>query len=125
MKIPANYLPVMPYILMNDANAFLEFTKTVFGATEQLIVPREDESIMHAEIKIFDAVVMFAQTPVGYADKSCGMFIYIDDVDAIYKKAIDQKAKSLMTPIIQDYGYTAGFEDPFGNQWWIVAGEKE
>ncbi|MES2543699.1 MAG: VOC family protein [Bacteroidota bacterium] len=125
MKIPSNYLPVMPYILVNDGKAFLEFTKNVFGATEQMMVPREDQSIMHGEIKIFDAVIMFAQATANYSEKPCGMFIYIDDVDAIYKKAIDQKAKSLMTPVKQEYGYTAGFEDPFGNQWWIVEGEKE
>lgn len=126
MKIPSNYLPVMPYIILNEANAFLDFTKKVFDATEQLIVPGEGErTIMHGEIKIFDAVVMFAQKPEELKERPCGMFIYVENVDGIYQKAIEQKATSLMTPCQQEYGYTAGFEDPFGNQWWIVAGEKE
>lgn len=121
MEIPSNYLPVMPYIISSDANGFLDFTKTVFGATEQLIVPGEGErSIMHGEIKIFDAVIMFAQKPEGISERPCGMFIYVENVDEVYKKAMIQKASSLMAPGQQEYGYTAGFEDPFANQWWIV-----
>lgn len=121
MNIPSNYLPVMPYIIINEAQAFLDFTKKVFNAKEQLIVPGEGErTIMHAEIKIFDAVIMLAQKPEGLSEKPCGMFIYVEDVDGIYKKALAEKVTSLMEPCQQEYGYTAGFEDAFGNQWWIV-----
>lgn len=121
MKIPNQYLPVMPYIITDLAEAFLLFTKNVFDAKEQLIVPGEgDRTIMHGEIRIFDAVIMFAQTPDNYDSRSCGMFIYVENVDLIYQKALSYKAVSLMSPVQQDYGYTAGFEDPFGNQWWIV-----
>ena len=124
MKIPKEYLPVMPYIIIENATAFLEFTKTVFGATEQMIVPGEgDRSIMHGEIKIFDAVIMFADKPEAFEIKPCGMFIYVENVDHIYALAIENKAVSLMPPMHQEYGYTAGFQDSFGNQWWIVEGE--
>jgi PhnB protein len=123
MKIPSQYLPVMPYIILNDAEAFLDFTKKVFGAREQLIVPGENErTIMHGEIKIFEAVIMFAQKPDGINERPCGMFIYVANVDDIYYKAIENSAISLMPPGKQEYGYTAGFEDTFGNQWWIVEG---
>ncbi|UUC45337.1 VOC family protein [Flavobacterium cerinum] len=122
MKIPTQYLPVMPYIITDQADAFLDFTKKVFGAKEQLIVPGEGErSIMHGEIRIFDAVIMFAQKPENFDCRPCGMFIYVEQVDPIYQKALQHNAVSLMHPIQQDYGYTAGFEDPFGNQWWIVS----
>lgn len=126
MKIPGEYLPVMPYIITENATAFLEFAKNVFGASEQMIVPGEGKrSIMHGEIRIFDAVVMFADKPANFDTRPCGMFIYVYDVDGIYQSAINHQAKSLMPPARQEYGYTAGFEDPFGNQWWIVEGEKE
>lgn len=121
MKIPSNYLPVMPYIILNDAQGFLDFTKKVFNATEQLIVPGEDDrDFMHAEIKIFDAVIMFANKPAGISERPCGMFIYVENVDSIYEKAMAEKTTSLMPPSKEEYGYTAGFEDAFGNQWWIV-----
>lgn len=121
MNIPSNYLPVMPYIIINDASAFLEFTKKVFNASEKIIVPGEGErKIMHGEIKIFDAVIMFADKPEGLTERPCGMFIYVENVDAVYEKAMTEKAMSLMPPMQQEYGYTAGFQDAFGNQWWIV-----
>lgn len=120
MEIPPEYLPVMPYLILNDANSFKEFAKTVFGATEQLIVPGDDQrSIMHGELKIHDAVIMFAQSTDLYKEKSGGMFIFVDDVDRVYDLAMRNKAISLQLPNKQEYGYTAGFEDPCGNQWWI------
>lgn len=124
MKIPENYLPVMPYIIINDSAAFLQFTKTVFGATEQLIVPGEDgRSIMHGEIRIGTAVLMFANTNANWGAKSCGMFIYVEDTHKVYETALAHGATSLMQPVKQDYGYSGGFEDPFGNHWWICQGE--
>ena len=126
MKIPSEYLPVMPYIITDDATGFLEFTKKVFGATVQMIVPGDaGRNIMHGEIKIFDAVIMFADKPDNFDTRGCGMFIYVEGVDGIYQNAIGDNCKSLMQPAQQEYGYTAGFEDRYGNQWWIVEGEKE
>lgn len=124
MKIPENYLPVMPYLILNEATAFLEYTKRVFGATEQMIVPGEDaRSIMHGEIKIHDAVIMFAQATGSYREKTAGMFLYVADVDKVYNTAVEQGGTAIIAPEKKDYGYTAGFEDPFGNQWWITQGE--
>lgn len=124
MKIPDNYLPVMPYIIIDDAPGFLQFTKTVFGATEQLIVPGEDgRAIMHGEIKIGDAVIMFAGGNAQWGSKTSGMFIYVEDADKVYKTALAHGATSLMEPVRQDYGYSGGFEDPYGNHWWICQGE--
>lgn len=125
MKIPSEYLPVMPYLILKDSKGFLKFAKEIFHATEQMIVPAEDGmSIVHGEIKIFDAVIMFAQASDSWAEKSSGMYIYLEDVNHVYSNAISKGSKSLMLPEKKDYGYTAGFEDPFGNQWWIVEGEK-
>lgn len=125
MKIPSNYLPVMPYLIVNDSVAFLEFAKNVFHAQEQLIIPNDHGQIMHGEIKINDAVIMFSQSSEKWTAKSSGMFIYVDNVDIVYKLGLKNKAISLMIPEDKEYGYTAGFEDSFGNQWWIVEGEKE
>ncbi len=123
MKIPKQYLPVMPYLIIKDARAFKEFMIEVFGATEQELVPRGENLIMHGELKIGDAVIMYADATEIYGERPAGMFIYVENVDNLYKKAISKGVKSLMTPVKMEYGYTAGFEDKWGNQWWIVAGE--
>lgn len=120
MRIPQQYLPVMPYLILNKANDFFEFSKAVFGAKEQLIVLGENNSIMHGEIKIKDAVIMFAQATDSWHQKTAGMFLYIEKVDDVFNLAMQKGSKSLKNPGQQDYGYTAGFEDPFGNQWWIT-----
>ena len=74
-------------------------------------------------MKIGDAVIMYADATEIYGERPAGMFIYVENVDNLYKKAISKGVKSLMTPVKMEYGYTAGFEDKWGNQWWIVAGE--
>jgi len=120
MKIPENYLPVMPYLILDRARAFLDFAKYVFDAKEQLIVPGEDDrNIMHGEIRISDAVIMFAGSSEVWKQKTAGMFLFVDSVNTVYNKAIEKGGTSLQDPEEKDYGYTAGFEDPFGNQWWI------
>jgi len=125
MKIPSEYLPVMPYLILKDSKGFLKFAKEIFGATEQMIVPADDGmSIMHGEIKIFDAVIMFAHVNEKWREKTAGMYIYLEDINHVYLNALSNGSKSLMLPEKMEYGYTAGFEDPFGNQWWIVEGEK-
>jgi PhnB protein len=50
------------------------------------------------------------------------MLIYVENVNAIYNKALQCNSISLMSPSQQEYGFTAGFQDPFENQWWIVEG---
>jgi uncharacterized glyoxalase superfamily protein PhnB len=120
MDIPKQHLPIMPYLIIKDAKAFIDFIKEVFDASEQAIIQRDEDKIMHGEIRIKNAVIMFADVTDEFKEKPAGMFIYIEKVDTVYARAVDKGATSLMKPIKMEYGYTAGFEDKFGNQWWIV-----
>ncbi len=124
MNIPSNYLPVMPYLILDKASDFLDFVKKVFEATEQVIVPGEAErSIMHGEIRISDAVIMFAQSNDNWKQKPAAMFIFVENIDRIYNSGLEHGSISLQKPEKKEYGYAAGFEDPFGNQWWITEAE--
>ena len=124
MKIPSHYNRLMPYIIIPDAYKFMEFMKNVFGATEQAIVPRSEGIVMHGELRIGDAVIMFADASEQFEAKPAGIFIYVENTDETYQKGIDAGAHSLMEPTQQPYGYTCGFHDPFGNDWWPVQAEK-
>jgi uncharacterized glyoxalase superfamily protein PhnB len=53
------------------------------------------------------------------------MYMYVDDVNNVYSKALTHSCQSLQSPEQKDYGYTAGFEDPFGNHWFIVEPVKQ
>jgi len=125
MKIPAHYNRLMPYIIIPSAYKFMEFMKNVFEATEQVIIPRSEGVIMHGELRIGESVVMFADTTDTVTAKPAGIFIYMENVDEIYKKALAAGAISLMAPTQQEYGYTCGFHDPFGNDWWPVEPPNE
>lgn len=118
MKIPPQYNRLMPYLIIPNAGKFMAFMKHVFGATEQMTVPREEGVIMHAEIRIGESVIMLADATEQFAARPAGMFIYVEKVDDIYSKAINAGATSTMKPAKMDYGYTCGFKDPFGNDWW-------
>lgn len=122
MKVPAEYNRLMPYLIVPDAYAFISFMKDVFGAEEQRIVPRSEGVIMHAELRIGDSVIMFADVTAEFLAKPAGMFIYVADVNDTYQKALAAGAISLMEPMQQPYGFTCGFKDPFGNDWWSTEG---
>ena len=120
MKIPEQYLPVMPYLILNNAKGFIEFAKEVFRAKEQMIVPSDNDKIMHAEIRINDGVIMCGDAGDNIKEKTAAMFIYVHDVNEVFDMAIKKGSKSLEQPQKKDYGFSAGFEDPFGNHWFIV-----
>ena len=125
MKIPDQYNRVMPYLIIPDAAGFIVFMKEIFGAEEQIMVPRSEGVIMHGELRIGDAVIMFADVTPEFEARPAGIFIYVDDVADTYKKAIAAGSVSLMEPVQMPYGFTCGFKDMFGNDWWPTEAEKE
>lgn len=120
LKLPEGYPQLMPYLIIPGAQAFFDFTAKVFGATERYRAMRDEKLIMHAEIAIGSAVVMFADATEQFKQQNAGMFLYVDDCDAVYKKALENGAASHMEPADQSYGRSAGFQDPFGNTWWVT-----
>jgi len=112
---------VMPYLIIENAVAFLEFTKTVFGAEEKLKAMRDEKLIQHGEINIGGSVIMFADTTEQYPSRPGSFFIYVDDCDAVYQKALENGATTVTEPADQGYGRSAGVTDAFGNTWWVTA----
>jgi len=123
MKIPEEYTPLMPYLIVKGADDFRKFMTMVFDAKDQLIVPNEDGSLMHGELKIGNAVVMFAEAGGQFHVMNAGMFIYVDNADATYKRALAAGAVTVegQEPSDKDYGRACGVKDPFGNTWWITS----
>ncbi len=117
---PKHYSPVMPYIVLpDDAEGFIEFITTVFGAEEKLRVNTDDGSLMHAEYTINGGTIMFGQAGREWKPFPCGMFVVVDDVDGLYEKGLANGAKGNQEPGDRGYGRAAGFIDKWGNQWWL------
>lgn len=120
MKKPEGYPTVSPYLILNNAAGFLDFTKALFGAEEHFKMPGDNNKIIHAEIKIDDSIIMFADNNQMFDIQNAALFIYVENTDELYKKAIELGAESVREPQDLDYGRGAGIKDPFGNTWWIT-----
>ncbi|WP_344980190.1 VOC family protein [Compostibacter hankyongensis] len=123
MKIPAGYQTVMPYLIVAGAEKLIDFTQAVFEAkvTHRTMRDEEKNIIMHAEIMIGDSTIMFADATEQYAPQTAGMFVYVEDADEAYQKALDAGAVSVLEPADQSYGRSCGVTDPLGNTWWITS----
>lgn len=85
---PDGYNSASPYIMVSDARATLEFLRAVFGAEPLRIMPRDDGSLLHAEVRIGDSVVMFAGAVEGWPAVPAYVHVYVPDVDACYQRAV-------------------------------------
>ena len=120
-NIPANYQTVMPYLILEDAAAFIRFMETVFNAKLNFTTMRDEKNIMHAEIMIDDCTIMLADATEQTGKQPACLFIHSEKCDETYKLAIEAGASSLREPSDQPYGRSAGVKDPFGNSLWITS----
>ena len=80
-----------------------------------------DGKVMHATIRIGDSIVMVSDANDRFPSMPCMLYLYMDDVDAIYNKAIKAGGQSLREPTNEFYGdRSAGIKDAWNNQWWIA-----
>ncbi len=118
---PQGYTAVSVYIMANGAQRVIDFLKQMFGATDLRRFDGPDGKIMHAEVRIEDTVVMIADASGGYPAFPVWLHVYVPDVDATYKKALQAGGVSVQEPIRKegDPDRRAGVKDPSGNTWWI------
>jgi PhnB protein len=125
--IPKGHHSVTPSLFVGGAAKAIEFYKKALGAEELMRFPAPDGSIMHAELKIGDSIIMLAdEMHGGRGPKSIGgtpvsFFVYGENVDAAWKRAVDAGAKEVVPLADQFWGDRTGcLEDPFGHQWWLA-----
>jgi PhnB protein len=118
--IPEGYHTVTPYLVVEDAAALIDFLKQAFDAEERHRMARPDGTIMHAEVKIGDSFLMLGNSSAEHKPLQCMIYLYVEDADATYQRAIQAGATSVMAPADQFYGdRNGGVKDSWGNFWWI------
>lgn len=116
---PDGYRTVTPYLVVGDAAKLLDFVRDAFGAKEKVRMPGPGGTVAHAEFEIGDSVIMTGTNP---GDLMPAMiYLYVDDADGTYKRALAAGGTSTEEPNDTFYGdRRAEVRDPFGNRWSIA-----
>jgi PhnB protein len=119
---PSDYTTVSPYLIVDGANATIDFLKLVFGAFELRRFADDAGKLMHAEVRIDDTVIMLADSaPPDWPPVPSHVHIYVKDVDATYRRALEAGAVSVQEPVKkQDEDKRGGVKDAGGTTWWIA-----
>ena len=127
--IPDGYPQVSAYLCVDGASAAIDFYRQVFGAEERMRMDAPGGKIGHAELAIGDSLIMLAdeageveaRAPGSVGGTPVFLHVYVEDVDAVFQKALDQGAKEVRPIEDQFYGdRIGGFEDPFGHRWSVA-----
>jgi uncharacterized glyoxalase superfamily protein PhnB len=118
---PRGYTTVSPYLIVDGAGGTIEFLSRVFGAAELRRFGDESGKIFHAEVRIDDTVLMIADGAEGWPPVQGHVHVYVPDVDATYRLALDAGAESIQEPVQkEDEDKRGGVKDPGGTTWWIA-----
>ncbi|MFN8260279.1 MAG: VOC family protein [Chitinophagales bacterium] len=123
MPITTQYQTVTPYLIVEHALSFLTFMQELFDAEikEKHFRDEKETTLMHAELKIGNACIMCAEATEQWKTEPAGLFIYVENADTSYAKALELGCTSIMELSDQSYGRTCGVKDSFGNTWWITS----
>ena len=119
---PQGYPSVSVYIMANGAQRVIDFLKKTFDARQTRRTDMPDGSIMHVEVQVDDTIVMIADAGDEYPAFPVWLHVYVPDVDATYRRALEAGGISVQEPT-QNEGEVdrrGGVKDPSGNTWWIA-----
>jgi PhnB protein len=118
---PKGYNSLSPYFIIEDADRFTRLLQAIFNAKELRCYRMPDGSIMHAEWQIDDSVIMLGNASARFPAVPLVLHVYVPDVDAVWKKALDAGCEAIEAPKEQenDPDRRATFKDYGGNMWSI------
>lgn len=124
--IPEGYHSITPYLAIKDAARAIDFYQRAFGAKEIMRMNTPQGKVSHAEIKIGDSIIMLSEeslmsdirAPQSQDASPVSLFLYVEDVDSTFKKALSAGAKERQPLANQFWGDRYGrLTDPFGHSW--------
>jgi PhnB protein len=131
---PEGHRTVTPYLAIKNAAEALQFYKRAFGAIERYRLMMPDGRVGHAEIVLSDSIVMLSDEFPEYGGKApealggspVSIHLYVEDVDAFFRKAVSAGATVRKPVMDQFYGDRSGqLEDPFGHLWWVATHQED
>lgn len=119
---PSGYTSVSPYLITDNATGVVDFMIRGLAASALRRYEDDDGSIIHAEVRIDDTVVMLGQAGEGWPAAPSHLHVYVPDVDAAYQRALEEGAEVVQAPTRKDGDpdRRGGVLDPGGNTWWLA-----
>jgi uncharacterized glyoxalase superfamily protein PhnB len=125
--IPEGYHTITPYLMVNDAEAVIDFLKAAFGAevvciTNGPVALDGKRMIGNAEVRVGTSMIMLADARPDVPSQNAMLYLYCDDVDAMHAQALKAGGTEMMPPTDMFYGdRNSGIVDPSGNSWFIAS----
>ncbi|HKE56103.1 MAG TPA: VOC family protein [Pyrinomonadaceae bacterium] len=103
------------------AARMIEFLDQAFGAKEVMRHQSDEGYIYHAKVRLGDSIVEMGEAHDQWQSMPTAIYLYVEDVDAVYEQALQAGAVSVVPPADQPYGdRNAWVKDPFENIWYIA-----
>lgn len=119
--IPEGMRSVTPYLMVQGAKELIRFIEKSFNGKTLGLMNTTDGKVMHSLVQIGDSQLMITDATDRYPAGKSRLYIYVEDCDATYEKAIEAEASSLREPTDEFYGdRSCGVKDKWGNEWWIA-----
>jgi uncharacterized glyoxalase superfamily protein PhnB len=123
---PKGFQTITPYLVVPDAAALIDFLRRAFDAEEQHRTARPDGSIMHAQVKIGTSMLMMSGATPDWPARTSGLYMYVEDADRWYQRAVEAGAVSVLEPMDAFWGdRMGGVLDMAGNHWWIATHRED
>ena len=111
---------------MRGAGGLIDFLKRGFGAQEMQVMRGADGTVGHASVRIGDSAVMMGEAGERWTPVPAMLYLYVEDADATWRRALDAGATSIREPVDEFYGdRVAAVADGWGNQWWIATHRED
>lgn len=128
--VPKGFHSATPYLIVSDGAGALDFYRQAFGATELSRHQDDQGKVRHAEFRIGDSPFMISeecaefpdwQSPQSRGGTPVHLYLYVEDCDAVFQRALAAGAKQLLPMKDQFYGdRSGGLTDPFGHVWYVA-----
>src|SRR6266851_2739115 len=125
-SIPKGYHSVTPYLVVQDAAQAIDFYRRAFGVKEIMRMDGPNGTIVHAELKIGDSIIMLSdempggrtRSPQSLGGSTAGIFLYVENMDSVFNQAVSAGAEADTQPADMFWGDRYGkLTDPFGHSW--------
>ncbi len=123
--IPDGYHSVTPLLSVKGAAQLIDFLKKAFGAVEIYRFPAPDGSVMHAEIKIGDSIVMLGEATADCVAMPASFYVYVPDAEGAYRTALKAGGESLEGPADRFWGDRMALVKDFAGNSWMIATHVE